>query len=167
MDKKILVAYGSKKGSTAEIAEKIGDTLRRKGSSVDVMDAGTVHDLTPYEKIIIGSSVYMGLWHKNVTRFMKKNIESLEKLPVWIFISGSTGPGDPMEQLDGRLYLNSLRPVIEKIHARDITCFGGKMDPKMLSPFEKWVMKRVEAPEGDFRNWKDIENWAESIRGDS
>ena len=57
MDKKILVAYGSKRGSTAEIAERIGETLRQKGLTVDVSDAGTVNDLTPYNKIILGSSV--------------------------------------------------------------------------------------------------------------
>lgn len=72
MDKKILVAYGSKRGSTAEIAEKIGETLRLKGLQVDVLDAGTVNDLTPYSKIILGSSVYIGLWHKKAVLFLKK-----------------------------------------------------------------------------------------------
>lgn len=38
MDKSILAAYGSKRGSTAEIAEKIGETLRQKGLQVDVLD---------------------------------------------------------------------------------------------------------------------------------
>lgn len=84
MGKKILVAYGSKRGSTAEIAEKIGETLRQKGLQVDVLDAGIVNDLTPYNKIILGSSVYIGLWHKNAVRFLKKNIEILEK-----YLSGS------------------------------------------------------------------------------
>ncbi len=48
MDKIILVAYGSKRGSTAEIAEKIGEIIRQIGLQVDVLDAGTVNDQTPY-----------------------------------------------------------------------------------------------------------------------
>lgn len=163
MDKKILIAYGSKRDTTAEIAEKIGKTLRQKGLQVDVLDAGTVNDLTPYSKIIVGSSVYIGLWHKKVVRFLKKNIESLEKLPVWIFLCGPTGPGNPIEQMDGWFYPKSLQPVIERIHPQDITCFGGKLVLKTLNPFEKWIMKNVKAPEGDFRNWNDIILWTETI----
>jgi menaquinone-dependent protoporphyrinogen oxidase len=163
MDKKILVAYGSKRGSTAEIAEIIGKTLRQKGLQVDVLDAGIVKDLTPYRKIILGSSVYIGLWHKNAVRFLKKNIESLEKLPVWLFICGPTGPGDPIEQMDGWLYPKSLRSVIERIHPRAITCFGGKLVMKTLNPFEKWIIKNVKAPEGDFRDWHAVASWVDTV----
>lgn len=163
MDKKILVAYGSKRGSTAEIAEKIGETLRHKGLQVDVLDAGIVRDLTPYSKIIIGSSVYIGLWHRNAVRLLKKNIEVLEKLPVWLFICGPTGPKNPIEQMNGWFFPKSLQPVIERIHPRSINCFGGKLVMKALNPFEKWIINKVKAPEGDFRNWKDIVLWAETI----
>lgn len=52
MERKALVAYGSKNGSTAEIAERIGETLRQKGWQADVQDAGTVRDISPYSKII-------------------------------------------------------------------------------------------------------------------
>lgn len=164
MGKKILVAYGSKRGSTAEIAEKIGEALRQKGLQVDVLDAGTVNDLTPYSKIILGSSVYIGLWHKNAVRFLKKNIEILEKLPVWLFICGPTGSGNPIEQMDGWFYPKSLQPVIERIHPRAITCFSGKLVLKTLNPFEKWIINKVKAPEGDFRDWQAVASWANTIR---
>jgi menaquinone-dependent protoporphyrinogen oxidase len=164
MDKKILVAYGSKRGSTAEIAERIGETLRQKGLQVDVLDAGTVNDLTPYSKIILGSSVYIGRWHKKAVRFLKKNIEVLEKLPVWLFICGPTGPGNPIEQMDGWFYPKSLRPVIERIHPRDFTCFGGKLEMKTLNPFEKLIINKVKAPEGDFRDWQAVASWADTTR---
>jgi menaquinone-dependent protoporphyrinogen oxidase len=164
MVKKILVAYGSKRGSTAEIAEKIGETLRQKGLQVDVLDAGTVNDLTPYSKIILGSSVYIGRWHKKAVRFLKKNIEVLEKLPVWLFICGPTGPGNPIEQMDGWFYPKSLRSVIERIHPRDFICFGGKLEMKTLNPFEKLIINKVKAPEGDFRDWQAVASWADTTR---
>ena len=47
MDEKVLVAYGSKRGSTVEIAERVGETIRQKGWLADVADASTVNDLTP------------------------------------------------------------------------------------------------------------------------
>lgn len=166
MCKKILVTYGSKRGSTAEIAEKIGETLRQKGLQVDVLDAGTVNDLTPYSKIILGSSVYIGLWHKKAVVFLKKNIEALEKIPVWLFICGPTGPGNPIEQMDGCLYPKSLQPIIERIHPRSITCFGGKLVLKTLNPFEKWIINNVKAPEGDFRDWQAVASWADAIKAE-
>ena len=163
MDKKILVAYGSKRGSTAEVAEKIGKTLRQKGVQVDVLDAGIVKDLTPYSKIILGSSVYIGLWHKNAVCFLKKYIEVLEKLPVWLFICGPTGPGSPIEQMDGWFYPKSLQSIIERIHPRAITCFGGKLVLKTLNPFEKWIINNTKAPEGDFRDWLAVASWADTV----
>ncbi|NLX91913.1 MAG: flavodoxin [Firmicutes bacterium] len=163
MDKKVLVAYGSKRGATAEIAERIGETLRKKGLQADVLDAGTVKDLAPYNKIILGSSVYIGLWHKKAVRFLKNNIESLEKLPVWLFVCGPTGPGNPVDLMDGWFYPKSLRPIIERINSCDITCFGGKLVLKTLNPFEKWIVNKVKAPEGDFRDWQAVAAWAETI----
>ncbi len=129
-----------------------------------MLDASTVNDLTPYSKIILGSSVYIGFWHKKVVRFLKKNIESLEKLPVWLFICGPTGHGNPIEQVDGRFYPKSIQPIIERIHPRGINCFGGKLVLKSLNPLEKWIINNVNASEGDFRDWQAVASWAGAIK---
>jgi hypothetical protein len=34
-----------------------------------------------------------------------------------------------------------------------------------MSFFEKWIIKRVKAPVGDFRDWNAIADWARSIAG--
>ncbi len=163
MADKVLVAYGSRHGSTAETAKRIGETLRDRGLQVDVLDAGTVHDLTHYSKIILGSSVYIGLWHKSAVRFLRKNMELLKKLPVWLFICGPTDPGNPSDLMDGWLYPKSLQPVIEQINPRGIICFGGKLALNTLNPFEKWIIRNVKAPEGDYRDWQAITRWAGTI----
>lgn len=163
MDKRILVAYGSKRGSTAEIAAKIGEALRRKGLRVDVLDAGAAGDLARYDAVIVGSSVYIGLWHRKVVRFLKKNMERLAKSPVWLFICGPTGPGNPVEQMDGWFYPKSLQPVMDRLHPREITCFGGKLALKSLNSFERMIINKVKAPEGDFRDWQAVESWADAI----
>ncbi|HCS36921.1 MAG: hypothetical protein CVV48_09825 [Spirochaetae bacterium HGW-Spirochaetae-4] len=162
MPNNILIAYGSKRGATKEIAEKIGEALGHRGCSVDVSDAGIVKDIAPYDTVILGSSVYIGLWHRSAVRFLKTHGESLEKLPVWIFICGPTGKGNPIDQMEGWFYPKSLQPIMERIHPQDITCFGGRLSLGTLNPFEKWIIKKVEAPEGDFRNWEAIGQWATS-----
>ena len=64
--------------------------------------------------------------------------------------------------MEGWFYPKSLQPIVERIQPQDITCFGGKLSLETLNPFEKWIIKKVEAPEGDFRNWETIEQWATS-----
>ena len=164
MDRKALVVYGSKRGSTAEIAERIGETLRQNGWLADVSDAITVNDVSPYSAIILGSSVYMGRWHKGAAAFLEKNIEPLQKLPVWLFVSGPTGQGNPVEQMDGRLYPPSLQPLIKHLNLKSINCFGGKLALEKLNLLERWIVRIVKSPAGDFRNWADIKLWAETIR---
>lgn len=51
----------------------------------------------------------------------------------------------------------------EAIHPRDHRTFYGALDHTRLSFPERMVVKAVRAPEGDFRNWGEIEAWAEEI----
>lgn len=44
---KVLVAYASKRGSTAEIATAIADTLRAADLEVDQRDCADVDDVSP------------------------------------------------------------------------------------------------------------------------
>lgn len=161
MEKAILVA--SKRGATAEIAEKIGAALRQKGLRVDVLPAGKVQDLTPYRVVVLGSAVYIGLWRKAAVKFLRDNEKRLSELPVWLFYSGPTGTGDPLELTEGWFFPESLRPLIERIQPRGITCFGGRLDSKKMNFFEKMLINKVKAPIGDFRNWDGIISWAEAL----
>lgn len=160
---KVLVAYASKHGATKEIAGKIGEALTRRGLEADVIPAQEVKDLVPYGGVVLGSAAYIGLWRRQAVTFLKKNRERLSALPVWLFLSGPTGFGDPKELLKGWRYPKSLAPVIETISPRDIACFGGRINRKALNPFERWVVRNVNAPEGDFRDWDAITAWAEAV----
>ena len=64
MEDKVLVAYATKYGATAEIAEKIGQVLRETGMAVDVEPADRVGDLSSYRAVVLGSGVYVGRWRK-------------------------------------------------------------------------------------------------------
>jgi len=54
MDSRILVAYATKYGATAEIAEKIGHVLRQAGLSADVLPAKHVSNPSLYRAVILG-----------------------------------------------------------------------------------------------------------------
>jgi menaquinone-dependent protoporphyrinogen oxidase len=66
-----LVAYASKHGSTAEIAERIGDSLRRVGHEAQVLPVSAVTDPIDFEAMVLGSAVYMGHWMKEAANFVR------------------------------------------------------------------------------------------------
>ena len=66
MSDKILVAYASRTGSTADAAKVIGTTLAESGAQVDVLPIQDVTDLAPYraagdEVIVLPGTVHQVL----------------------------------------------------------------------------------------------------------
>jgi menaquinone-dependent protoporphyrinogen oxidase len=163
MDSQVLVAYATKYGATAEIAEKIGQVLRQAGLRTDVLPTNRVNDLTPYKAVVLGSAVYVGQWRKEAATFLKANEKALAERPVWLFSSGPTGEGDPVELMKGWRFPKALQPIADRIHARDIAIFHGVLDRKKLNLIERWMIKKVKAPLGDFRDWDAITSWATAI----
>jgi menaquinone-dependent protoporphyrinogen oxidase len=163
MNNKILIAYASKYGATAEIAEKIGEDLKTSGFEVDTLPANKVKDISGYQSVILGTALYMGQWRKEAVQFLKSNQGSLAKQPVYIFTSGPTGEGDPAELLQGKLVPENLKSVLEGIQPKEVTVFGGKSDTEKMNGFDRWIMKNVKAASGDFRNWQAISAWTSKI----
>ena len=163
MNKKVLVAYATKYGATAEIAEKIGEVLRQSGLAADVLPADQVRDLAPYEAVILGSGVYIGSWRKEAAQFLKAHEQALAQRPVWLFSSGPTGEGDPVKLTNGWRLPTAQQTIADRIHPREITVFHGAVKEEKLNFIEKWMLKNVKAPAGDFRDWDAIAAWAASI----
>jgi menaquinone-dependent protoporphyrinogen oxidase len=165
MDKRVLVTYASKHGGTAGIAKKIGQVLEGAGLKVDVVAAKQVKDLAPYGAVVLGSGVYIGRWVKDAIKFVEANEASLAALPVWFFSSGPTGEGDPVELLDGWRIPTALQPAADRIQPKDMAVFHGIVDVKTLNFIEKFMIKQVNSPVGDFRDWDAIVAWAATIAG--
>lgn len=163
MEIRILVTYASKYGATAEIAEKIGQLLRQEDLQADVLPVNRVGNLTRYKAVIIGSAVYIGRWRKEAVKFLRTNEKLLAERFVWLFSSGPTGEGDPVELMKGWRFPEGLRPIIDRIQPRDIAIFHGMLDMKKLNFLEKFAIKNVESPVGDFRDWDAITSWTTAI----
>jgi menaquinone-dependent protoporphyrinogen oxidase len=163
MDKQALVAYATKYGATAEIAKKIGEVLRQAGMQADVLPADRAGEVSAYDAVVLGSAVYIGQWRKEAARFLKDNEAQLAEKPVWLFSSGPTGKGDPVELTEGWQFPGKLQPIADRIAPRDIALFHGASDPNKLNFIEKWMLKNVKAPVGDYRDWQAITSWAGAI----
>ena len=160
---KVLVAYGTKYGATAEIAEKIGEVLRQEGLEADVVRADRAGDLSSYRAVVLGSAVYIGRWRKEAAKFLEDKEAALAEKPVWLFSSGPTDEGDPVELMQGWRFPGKLQPIADRIGARDMVIFHGVADPDKMNFIERWMLKNVGASTGDFRDWEAITSWAKAI----
>jgi menaquinone-dependent protoporphyrinogen oxidase len=164
MDRNILVTYASKYGATKEIAVKIGEVLRQVGLQVDVLRVDGVQTLDQYTAVILGSAVYIGKWQKEAVKFLQINEKVLADRPVWLFSSGPTGEGDPIELVEDLRLPVALQPAVDRIHPRDVAVFHGYINSDKINFIEKWAIKSlVKKPFGDFRDWDAITSWATSI----
>jgi menaquinone-dependent protoporphyrinogen oxidase len=163
---KALVAYATKYGSTGEISEAIGEVLRAAGIDVDVTPVDDLRDLSPYQAVIMGSAMYVGKWRKEAVEFINENERTLADKEVWLFTSGPTGEGDPVQHMDGWVYSPNLKPVIERIRPHEVAVFHGKLDVDRLNFIERKMIEMVDSPVGDFRDWDSIRTWAGGISDD-
>ncbi len=155
---RVLVTVASRHGSTWEIGEAIGRTLRDHGLEADVLRPEEVATLDGYRAVVAGSAVYLGRWLDSARQLVKKHADTLATLPVWLFSSGPVGaPLRPAEEPAEAAALMSATG------AQSHRLFPGKLDRHTLGLAEKTVTIALRAPDGDFRDWPAVHDWAADI----
>jgi menaquinone-dependent protoporphyrinogen oxidase len=155
---RVLVAVGSRHGTTTEIANQLAAELRFHGLDVDVQDAGRVQELDGCDAVVVGSAVYMGRWVPAARTFVERFYHQLADLPVWIFSSGPLGDPPVPDVLP-----QGHREIVESLTVRGDHVFAGRLDPAQLSFGERLITKAVHAPAGDFRDGAAVKAWAKAI----
>lgn len=154
---KILVTVASRHDATAEIGAAIASGLRGRGHEVEQMAPEDVGDVAQYDAVVIGSAVYVGRWLEPARSLVDRYAAQLAERPVWLFSSGPLGdPPKPAEDPD-------VSALVEATRAVEHHVFTGKLDKSALGPLERTVARAVRAPEGDYRDWDAINEWAEKI----
>lgn len=158
MSKKILVAYASKAGATAGIAEAVGAELQAHGHDVDVLDVNRVQDLTRYDVVVLGSAIYIRRWRKDAVRFLRHNVDALRERQVWLFHSGPVGPDKDQDQD----MPPAVRHLAHEIGATPAVTFAGRLEPDTAKGF---LARRLATGDlaGDSRDWDKIHAWAADI----
>jgi len=155
----ILVAYATKHGSTAGIAEAIADAVVDHEVKAEAKSVDAVDDLGPYEAVVLGSAVYAGSWMKEAVAFAERHTAELARMPVWLFSSGPLGD-DVKDHEEQPRQLPELRRAIAP---REHRVFHGALDTSVLGFAERMIAKAVKAPVGDFRDWDAIRAWGQQI----
>lgn len=162
-NRRILVAYASKYGSTGGVADAIGQALCGKGATVDVRLMKNVRNLDAYQGVVLGAPVYMGKWLPEATDFVKQNAEALGRVPLACFVVCMLlHEPTPDNMAKALAYLDPVLKAAPPLKPVSVGAFAGALDYGNLSWAMKKIMQSKAQPEGDFRDWKAIHAWAEA-----
>ena len=161
MNNRILVAYATRAGSTVGVADAIAMTLRRRGFLVTIKPIKENPDVHGYQAVIIGSGIRFGSWLPEAVQFVKTNKEALRRVRVALFTVHILNRGDDeTSRLRREAYLDALRPLVLPVAH---VFFPGKIDSARLSLIERLMVRAVKSPVGDFRDWDQVDGWAETL----
>lgn len=154
----VLVSAASKYGATREIAHAIAAGLRESGQDATVLAPEEVATLDGYDAVVLGSAVYAGHWLKTAKKLVERFRDGFATRSVWLFSSGPVGdPPKPEEEpVD-------VADIVAATNARSHRLFAGKIDKKKLGFAERAIVLALRVPEGDYRDWTEIANWAADI----
>jgi menaquinone-dependent protoporphyrinogen oxidase len=157
----VLVAYASKRGSTAEIAETVAATLRREGLGVCLERCEDVRNLDRYDAVVLGSAVYMKRWQGDARHFLKKHRKALKQKPFWVFSSGPVG--DPAKDNPDWIEPPKLAEKIEDLGGKGHVVFGGCLPSEPKGMMERAMVEGTPKEYRDRRDWAAIRAWAQRI----
>jgi menaquinone-dependent protoporphyrinogen oxidase len=161
---RVLVAYDSQFGSTAQIADRIAHVLRQEGHDATATTVDEAPDPAAFDAAVVGSAVHAGHWLEGGSTFLDRNRAGLASRPVWLFSSGPLG--------DRAVFAPQPEPkevkaALAAIGARGHRVFAGSFDRATadlngLGFIANTVVRRF-LPDGDWRDWDAIEGWARDI----
>jgi len=161
-EKRVLVAYASKYGSTGGVADVIGKELCSKDVAADVALVKNAGNVSSYQGVVIGSAIYMGKLMSEAIDFVEENKDFLRQVPVAYFLVCMT-LSQPTEENRAKVlsYMNPILKAVPEIRPVGIGTFAGALDYNNLSWLTKKIMKSKGSPEGDFRDWNAIRTWTQ------
>ena len=134
---KLLILYSTIDGHTKYICEYIYKKLNgKKKVNIISIEESENYDLSDYEEIVIGASVRYGYHRKNVYKFIKDNIEKLDKLKTVFFSLNLTARKPEKSTPETNPYIKKIlkkvkwEPTLKEV-------FAGRLDYPSLDPLNK------------------------------
>ncbi len=184
-EKKILIFYGTRYGATEGVAGKMAELIREKGSQAEVYNLkdlpdDRIPDFSNYDGILIGSSIRIGQWTRDVKKFIGNKAEELNKFKGkkgFYVCSGYASNPDTYEKVKVEYTTDACEKLgVKKLDLFD--AFGGLMDftdTSRMGWLEKKILKKAakqttgESAEDDsytdLRDWDQIEKFTLEFLG--
>ena len=164
-----LVVYASKHGATRGIAGRIAAGVRTAGCQADVRPVKDAGDLAAYDAFVIGSAAYESHWRKEATEFVRRNRRSSPPGPCGCSAAAGSAPNPPTPRAGTCASLQCRKRFPSSLTHCTLAVTGllRRAGPRKAD-LRRAVTSQLPAaraglPEGDFRNWPEIDDWAAGI----
>lgn len=164
MDRRVLVGYATRTGSTVGVAEEVGRALGERGFAVDVRPLKERPAIAGYDAVVLGSAVNGGQWLPEAVRWAEENRTALAGIPTALFSVHIMNLGDDERAAAKRAaYTKAVRALVRPA---DEAFFAGKGPAaEDTSLIARWAFKAFGGGgEGDCRDWDAIRDWAARAR---
>lgn len=138
---KTLIVYATKHGFAEKCSKLLKDKLSGEVATVNIKK-DTLPNLSSFDKIIIGGSIYMGRIQKEINEFCTKNLDVLKNKKIGLFVCGMQK--DNIETEIAASFPNDLLT-----HSSVKECFGGEFILKNMNPLERFIIKIVSKTKDD------------------
>ncbi len=161
----VLIGYASALGSTREVAERIASRIREDGHPCEAVPLGQVREVNRYDAVVIGSAIHNQAWLPEATRFIRDNSVALANRPSWLFGVGMPAalPRPFRKRAAAHERAKTVADFYASIHPRGDELFSGVFRSDQMPPVTRLIFRLLGGRFGDFRNWSDIDTWADGI----
>lgn len=132
-----LIVYATKYGTTKGCAEQIAAKLRGDVQLVE-LTKDTAIDLSPFDSVIIGTSIYVGKPRKACSTFIKTHQETLLTKKLGLFLCCIQDENQSVSQFFKDSFPKELRD-----HAAVQAVLGGTVDHSKLNKLDAFIMRIV------------------------
>jgi len=162
MSHRILIAYASRTGVTAEFAQTLAQAPAFAADRVQVLKMQDVRDLDGFDAVILGSSVRFGQWLAEAQKFVESRQKDLTQRPTALFtVHDLNRGGDAASRLQREAYLAKVRPLLQ---ARCEGFFVGRTEAARLNFFERLLLRMIPQETGAPTSPQALQAWAQTAR---
>ncbi len=129
------IIYGTVYGYTEKCAKVMEEKIVGGTELINIKEEKKI-DLSKYDTVIIGGSIYMGQIQKGIKEFCSRNIDELKHKKLGFFVC--CGSPESMNK-----YVEQSFPKELVDNAKSIQCLGGEMNIESMKFFHKIIMKMV------------------------
>jgi menaquinone-dependent protoporphyrinogen oxidase len=168
----ILIFYATLEGQTAKIAARITDILQSKGHAVTnqpIQHLPTNLNFEDYDAAILGGSIHMGKYPKELTKFIRQHTDWLSNIPSALFTVCMAIHSQQVKSREEAVAFGENLTKETEWHPSLMTTFAGAVKYTQYNFITRFIMKQISRKEGgstdtthdhEYTDWKAVEHFA-------
>ena len=171
----ILILYGSLEGQTEKISDRIATIIRNHGHIVTILstdELASEYSLDKYDAAIIGGSIHMGKYPKNMIRFVTEHHDWLNSAPSAFFTVCMAVHSKHAKAREEAIRYGENFTAKTGWQPKLSETFAGAVKYTQYNFVTRFIMKLISKKEGgstdtskdhEYTDWESVEHFAEKL----